>query len=79
MLANSTHELLTMAKAIGVDSRWLQMAGTPNEHMDICKSKQLRAIELGAELVETRFLAHIVRVRRMRAGRNKNDRSLEVR
>jgi hypothetical protein len=48
MIADSTEELLAMADKIGVDRKWIQKAGTPNEHFDIAKSKKRLALEAGA-------------------------------
>lgn len=48
MIADSTDELLAMADRIGVQRKWLQKQGTPNEHFDICKRKRAAAIEAGA-------------------------------
>lgn len=48
MVADSTDELLTMADRIGVARRWLQDAGTPEEHFDIALSKRSLAVAAGA-------------------------------
>jgi hypothetical protein len=49
MIADSTDELLEMADKIGVNRKWIQDAGTYNEHFDICQSKKAKAIQLGAK------------------------------
>jgi hypothetical protein len=59
MIADTTEELLKMADAIGVQCRWIQEAGTPYEHFDICLSKKKKAIELGAVAVTTREMVDI--------------------
>jgi hypothetical protein len=51
MTADSTEELLMMALRIGVAPKWIQRAGTPWEHFDICLAKRRLAVEAGA--VET--------------------------
>ena len=51
MIADSTEELLAMADKIGVQRKWIQKAGTYDEHFDICQSKKAKAIQLGAQEV----------------------------
>ncbi|WP_206445571.1 DUF4031 domain-containing protein [Spirosoma sordidisoli] len=51
MIADSTEELLTMADQIGVNRKWIQDAGTYNEHFDICQAKKAKALRLGAQEV----------------------------
>ncbi len=48
MMADSTAELHAMADRIGVARRWLQKAGTYQEHYDVCLSKRKLAIANGA-------------------------------
>ncbi|TAM50207.1 MAG: DUF4031 domain-containing protein [Paraburkholderia sp.] len=48
MIANTSVELLAMAKTIGVQKRWLQHAGEAGEHFDIAKCKRDLAIAAGA-------------------------------
>lgn len=64
MLADSTDELLAMADAIGVNRQWLQHAGTPREHFDVCKSKREAAIKLGTIAVTGRDIARTIRKKR---------------
>ena len=78
MLSDDTHELLAMADRIGVSRRWLQKAGTPAEHMDICAEKRRLAVALGAKPVTTKYLAHLIRMRRVLAGRAADDFRLET-
>lgn len=54
MIADSTLELLAMADIIGVDRKWLQFAGTPKEHFDVCKSKRAKAVAAGAQEIGPR-------------------------
>ena len=51
MIADSTEELLAMADRIGVARKWIQKAGTPHEHFDICLSKKSKAIAAGAKAI----------------------------
>lgn len=51
MIADSTEELLEMADKIGVQRKWIQDAGSYNEHFDICQSKKAKAIRLGAKAI----------------------------
>lgn len=48
MIADTTGELLMMVDKIGVQRKWIQHKGTPNEHFDICFSKRIKAVKLGA-------------------------------
>lgn len=64
MLADTTAELLAMADAIGLRRRWLQKAGTPHEHFDVCKAKRADAIRLGAVEVSRTDLVRLIRARR---------------
>ncbi|HEM7801996.1 TPA: DUF4031 domain-containing protein [Burkholderia cenocepacia] len=48
MIADTTEELLAMARRIGVPMRWLQHSGDAAEHFDIAKSKREQAIAAGA-------------------------------
>jgi hypothetical protein len=67
MIADSTDELLAMAKVIGVARKWLQHAGSDREHFDVCKSKRAAAVEAGAIEVTGREL--VLKIRARRAGR----------
>lgn len=57
MIADSTEELLNMAKLIGVKPRWIQNKGTSHEHFDICFSKRELAVKSGAIEIGMRELA----------------------
>ena len=48
MLADTTAELLAMADRIGVARRWIQRAGTPDEHFDIAQVSRAKAVAAGA-------------------------------
>lgn len=62
MTADSTKELIDMVKAIGVQEKWIQHPGTCNEHFDICFSKRIKAVKLGAQ--EIHFKQYAERVQR---------------
>ncbi len=64
MLADTTEELLAMAAAIGVAHKHLQYPGAYNEHFDICKSKRVKAVKLGAIEVTGQQLGRILFDRR---------------
>lgn len=49
MAADTREELLHMADRIGVARKWIQKAGTPKEHFDICLSKRALAVRFGAK------------------------------
>lgn len=57
MIADTPEELLKMAKAIGVNLKWIQHKGTCNEHFDICFSKRQLALSLGATEISYRDYA----------------------
>lgn len=57
MIADSTEELLKMVDAIGVNRKWIQAAGTYQEHFDICLAKKKKALALGAKEITTRELS----------------------
>jgi len=65
MIADSTEELLQMADTIGVARKWIQMAGTHREHLDICLSKRNLALSNGAIGLTMRELGIRIRDRRL--------------
>ena len=64
MIADSTAELLQMARKIVLPAKWIQYAGTYREHFDVCKSKRAAAIAYGAVPITRRELAAKVAARR---------------
>lgn len=64
MLADTTAELLAMADRIGVQRKWLQLAGTPKEHFDIAMSKRALAVAAGAVEITMSDTGCIVRAKR---------------
>lgn len=68
MIADTREELLSMARAIGVDEKWIQYPNTPKEHFDIALSKKSLAIQNGAIEVTWRQCAMMER-RRIRTGK----------
>lgn len=72
MIADSTEELLQMCDKIGVQRKWIQHAGTPNEHFDICLSKRKLAIEHGAKEINMREYARMVQERKVKSN-NQHD------
>lgn len=64
MLADTTEELLAMADKIGVQRKWIQHAGTPKEHFDICLSRRAKALQLGAIDADREKVVSIVRGKR---------------
>lgn len=57
MIADSTEELIEMALAIGLRSKWIQDAGTPLEHFDLSVSRRMEALKHGAQEISFRELA----------------------
>jgi hypothetical protein len=64
MAADTSAELLAMAREIGVSRRWLQKQGAWNEHFDICLSKRALAVKAGAVEISRRDLVRGMRKRR---------------
>jgi hypothetical protein len=69
MVADTSAELLAMADRIGVARRWIQHAGKPQEHFDICLSKRALALQAGAREIDMRETAALVRRKRESAAR----------
>ena len=64
MMADRTDELLAMATRIGVHRKWLQKAGTYQEHFDIALTKRALAVSSGAIEVTRRELGAFLILRR---------------
>lgn len=64
MLADTTAELLAMADRIGVQRKWIQHAGTPQEHFDIALSKRALAVQAGAQEITWEEAGKMVAQRR---------------
>jgi hypothetical protein len=56
MMADTTEELLAMVDKIGVQRKWIQDAGTSQEHFDVALEKRTLAIKHGAIEVGMRAL-----------------------
>jgi hypothetical protein len=63
MIADTTDELVAMAKRIGVKPKWIQYPGTYNEHFDVCLSMRCRAVCFGAIEIHWRDYARMVHER----------------
>lgn len=64
MLADSTEELLEMARIVGVPAHHIQYPGTTKEHFDICLTKRKKALLFGAKEISTKQMVEILRERR---------------
>lgn len=64
MIADTREELLAMADRIGLDRRWLQKAGTAQEHFDVSLAKRAEAVKAGAVEITLRELAMKTRAKR---------------
>jgi len=60
MNADTTKELLDMATKIGVQHKWIQDAGTYQEHFDIALSKRALAVQHGAIEISRRELGDLL-------------------
>lgn len=63
MIADTTDELLAMVNKIGVNPKWIQQAGTANEHFDISTAKKKIALKAGAIEINMRDYARMVNER----------------
>lgn len=54
MVADTTDELVAMARAVGMLPKWIQRAGTAREHFDIAQSKREMALSRGAVAITLR-------------------------
>lgn len=68
MIADTSEELLAMASQIGVQAKWVQSAGTPREHFDICQSKKQLALVQGAQELGNREFIEIIWAKTQRRG-----------
>jgi len=64
MIADSREELDAMADRIGVQRKWIQQAGTHQEHYDVSLSARAKAIAAGAQEITMRELAMMCMARR---------------
>lgn len=48
MIADTREELFEMARKLGLQLKWVQKAGTYQEHFDVAKGKRDMALKLGA-------------------------------
>ena len=64
MVASTHNELIDMADRIGVDRKWIQKEGTPEEHFDICLSKRDLALKEGAVYADRRLFVSIIQGKR---------------
>jgi len=66
MIADSTCELLLMARQIGIPLKWIQKPGTAREHFDICREKRALAISFGAIEISQRLMVKLLRERKVK-------------
>lgn len=72
MAADTTEELLAMADKIGVQRKWLQKAGTYQEHFDIATSKRSLAVQAGAVELTMSQLGRVMRAKRVAKATEEN-------
>lgn len=63
MIADCSEELLEMADKIGVQRKWIQYPGQPNEHFDVSLSARKKAVENGAIEIPMRELSKMIKGR----------------
>jgi hypothetical protein len=59
MIADTSDELRTMARRIGLAEKWIQRENEPGEHFDVCLSKRAACIKAGAIPISYRELARM--------------------
>lgn len=64
MVADTHEELVKMVNDIGLSTKWIQKAGTPQEHFDLSMAYRQRAIRHGAKPVTYKQLGAIIRMKR---------------
>lgn len=69
MIADSHEELVAMVRKIGVQTKWIQHAGTYREHFDICLAKRAKAVAAGAIEITQRELVQKNMAKRTNANR----------
>lgn len=62
--AEARNELDSMADKIGVARKWIQKAGTPDEHYDVSLAMKRAAIALGAVECEPERIVDIIKMKR---------------
>ncbi len=67
LVADSETELHAMADRIGVARRWFQDKAGRLPHYDICLSKRALALRHGAQVIDRRRLAELIRLWRVAA------------
>jgi hypothetical protein len=65
MIADTHEELMAMVRAIGVDPKWIQNAGTHREHFDIALSKRSLAVQRGAKEITLKELGKLLHAKRL--------------
>lgn len=60
MIADTTAELVSMAKRIGVAPKWIQKKGTKQEHFDICLAMRAKAVKFGATEITWRQTGEMI-------------------
>lgn len=64
MIADTSEELFAMADKIGLNRKWLQHPGGPDEHFDVSMLLRERAVVNGAQEITWRELGTMTMARR---------------
>lgn len=64
MVADTLEELHAMAQRLGLKRSWFQVSRNGMPHYDICQTKRAQAITFGAEVIDRRKMAELVRKHR---------------
>lgn len=64
LIADSSEELISFIKLLGIDEKHIQYKGTYKEHFDICFSKRQQAILLGAIEISCKEMVHKINARK---------------
>lgn len=63
LTADTTEELVAMARAIGLQAKYIQYPGTWKEHFDVTEAKRAQAVAKGAQEVDARDSVKAMRAR----------------
>jgi hypothetical protein len=67
LFADTHEELMAVAEKAGLNPKWIQDAGTPDEHFDVTGKKILAVVKAGAQPVSWRFTGQYFAERHDRA------------
>lgn len=64
LMADTTEELVTFAKRLGLKPSYIQHPGKPVEHFDVTESKRAQALRMGAVEIGWRDTVPLIKAKR---------------